>query len=171
MPARTSSSERRAAWIFVPALAVVLVYLVAGAALPAADCDGVSDEASGFAQGMALLVTAGSSLACLAAAGRHLARLHRAGSRSAAVGIAVAALAVLLGAVLISSGGEWIVPVFVGGLITTGLSFLVLLATMASGRRVGEAGVTLPLYLTGMAIFVFPTVLFFFALGNSGLGC
>ena len=42
---------------------------------------------------------------------------------------------------------------------------------MLSGRTIDEVGVTLPLYLTGMAIFVFPTVLFFFALGNSGLGC
>jgi hypothetical protein len=171
LPARTSSSERLAVWIFAPVLAVVLVYLVAGAALPTADCDGISDEASGFAQGMALLVTAGASLGCLAAAGLHLARLRRAGAGSASLGIAVSVLVVLLGALLISTGGEWILPFFAAGLIATGISFLVLLATVASGRTIDEVGVTLPLYLTGTAIFVYPTVLFFFALGNSGLGC
>ena len=150
---------------------MVLVYLVAGSALPAADCDGISDEASGFAQGMALLVTAGASLGCLTAAGLHLARLRRAGAGSASLGIAVSVLVVLLGAFLISTGGEWIVPFFVACLIATGVCFLVLLATMLSGRTINEVGLTLPFYLTGMAIFVYPTVLFFFALGNSGLGC
>ena len=150
---------------------MVLVYLVAGSALPAADCDGISDEASGFAQGMALLVTAGSSLCCLAAAGRHLSRLHRDGNGSASLGVAVVVLVVLLGAFLISVGDERIVPFFVAGLIATGVCFLALLGIMLSGRTVDEVGVTLPFYLTGMAIFVFPTVLFFFALGNSGLGC
>jgi uncharacterized membrane protein len=171
LPARTSSSERLAAWIFLPVLAVALVYVVAGSALPTADCDGISDEASGFAQGMALLVTAGSSLCCLAAAGRHLARLHRDGNGSASLGAVVVVLVVLLGAFLISVGDERIVPLFAAGLIATGVCFLALLGTMVSGRTTGEIGVALPLYLTGMAIFVFPTVLFFFALGNSGLGC
>jgi hypothetical protein len=171
LPARTSSSESLAAWIFTPALAVVLVFIVAGAALPTADCDGISDEASGFAQGMALLVTAGASLGCLAAAGLHLARLRRAGAASASIGIAVSALVVLLGAFLIATGGKWIVPIYVGILIATGVCFLALLATMVAGRTAGEAGAILPLYLTGMAIFVYPSVLFVFALGNSGLGC
>jgi uncharacterized membrane protein len=171
LPARTSSSERLGAWLFIPALAVVLVYLVAGSALPAADCDGISDEASGFAQGMALLVTAGASLCCLAAAGRHLTRLHRDGNGSASLGIAVVVLVVLVGALLISVGDERIVPFFVLGLIATGVCFLALLGIMLAGRTIDEVGVTLPFYLTGMAIFVFPTVLFFFALGNSGLGC
>jgi hypothetical protein len=171
LPARTSSSERLAAWIFIPALVVVLVFIVAGAALPTADCDGISDEASGFAQGMALLVTAGASLGCLAAAGLHLARLRRAGAASASIGLAVSVLVVLLGAFLIATGGQWIEPIYVGSLIATGGCFLALLGTMVFGRTIDEVGVILPLYLTGMAIFVYPSVLFVFALGNSGLGC
>ena len=171
-PGRTGeSSAELAASIFLPLVAVVLVYLVAAAALPSADCDGISDEASGFAQGMSLLVTAAASLGCLTAAGLHLARLHRAGEASASLGIAAFALVVLLGAILISIGGESIVAVFAAGLIATGVCFLAVLATMVAGRTMPGVAITLPLYLAGMAIFVYPTVLFFFALGNSGLGC
>lgn len=160
-----------AGWVFIPVLALILVYSVADAALPASDCDGISDEASGFAQGIALLVTAGASLLCLAAAARHFVRLRRAGSVAASPAIALGAAVVLFGALLISTGNEAIVPFVVVGLIATALCFVVLAGFVAARRTIDEVGVVLPLYLTGMAVFLYPAVLLLFAIGNSGLGC
>jgi hypothetical protein len=162
---------RLAASLFVPVVALVLVFVVADATLPGADCDGVSNEPSGLAEGLVLFVTAASSLACLAVAARRLLALRRAGDRTAPLGIALAAIAILVAAILLPTGGSLIVPLFVAGLAATGLSFLALLFVLPFGRTVDEVGVLLSLYLTGMGVFVYPTVLFLFAIGNSGIAC
>jgi hypothetical protein len=152
-------------------VAVVIVFVVADATLPGADCDGVSNEPSGFAQALVLLVTAAASLGCLSAAVRRLIVLIRAGDRTAPLGIGLSAIAVLAAAILLPTGGPLIIPLFVAGLAATGLAFLVLLFFLPARRTAGEAGLLLPLYLTGMGVFVYPTVLFLFAIGNSGIAC
>jgi hypothetical protein len=149
---------------------LIVVYAVGDAALPAADCDG-SNDASGSAETLALLVAAGASLSCLAGAVLHLARLRRANDGSASVGIAIIAGVVALGAILIAIGGDLFFIFFFAGLIGTGLCFLATVALIAYRRTPDLVGVTLSLYLTGMALFVYPPLLLLFALCNSGLGC
>jgi hypothetical protein len=168
---RRAPSVGPAGWVLLPVLALIAVFLVDQAALPSADCDGVDDEATGLLQVLALLVTGGASLACLVASGLRLARLRRAGSRTAPAGIAICAAAVALVAVLIAAGGEVVIPFFVGGLIATGLCFLAAVACALLRRGPDRFGIVLPLYLTGMAVFLYPAVLILFAIGNSGLGC
>jgi hypothetical protein len=148
-----------------------VVWIVADATLPASDCDGVSDEATGLAGFLVLAVIGAASLGACAAAAVRLATHFRADEGGAPLAVAVADCAIVLGAFLLPFSGAPIVGLFVLGLAATGLALLALLGYLVVGRGLNQAAVVLPVYLLGCGLFLYPSVLFLFAIGNAGLGC
>ena len=155
----------------MPLAALILVWLVADAALPASNCDGVSVEASDFAKVAALVVIGAASLgACLAAAIRLGSSLRSRDGRGP-LAVLLAAAAIVLGALLLPIGGAPVIALFVLGLAATWVALLGLLVMLAAGRSKDRTGPLLPVYLLGCGLFLYPSVLFLFAIGNAGLGC
>jgi hypothetical protein len=161
----------RAVWVFLPLLALVVVWIAADATLPASDCDGVSDEASGFARYLVLAVIGAASLGACAAAVLRISASFRAGEERGPLAVAVVGCAIVLGAFLLPISGPPVVGLFVLGLAATGLSLLALLVSLPSTRAREHCAAVLPVYLLGCGLFVYPSVLFLFAIGNAGLGC
>jgi uncharacterized membrane protein YczE len=160
-----------AAWVFLPLLALVVVWMVADATLPASDCDGVSEETSGFATYLVLAVVGAASLGTCAAAALRISASFRAGEELGPLAVAVIGCAIVLGAFLLPISGPPIVGMFFLGLPTTGLVLIALLVSLPSARAREHCAAMLPVYLLGCGLFAYPSVLFVFAIGNSGLGC
>jgi hypothetical protein len=115
-------------------------------------------------------VIGAASLAAVAAAAVRLMDAFRADDGHGPIAVAVAGCAIVLGALLLPYGAP-IVGILALGMAATAIALLALLAVLLVGRGAGPVAALLPVYLLGCGLFVYPSVLFLYAIGNSGIGC
>lgn len=157
-------------WAVLPVLGLLGI-LVVISFLPGSDCDGYGDDGITANEIVLIALAATASLGCVAATVRRLAALGRAGSDlPALIAVSVLGVAAILAIGALSSYG-----VFWGSLVIgtamTGLGLLVLLISWLMGRNADQAGVLVPLYLLGAALFVYPGFTVLALAVNSGAFC
>ncbi|HEX4307020.1 MAG TPA: hypothetical protein VHZ54_13365 [Solirubrobacterales bacterium] len=165
--------ERRGSlglWILGPVLGLAALILAIGP-LPQTGC-GPEITLTGSGAGVFYLTLA--AVLTASALGAGLWRLTRVGSRDAlirAAGFIGAVVVALVLARFIGGGSVAGVPtvmVFLVGLVVTFCAFSILVVSWWERARVEETGLTLPVYLLGTGLFVYPTLVDIVASFTSG---
>jgi hypothetical protein len=163
-----------APWLLLP-VGGLLVLLLAISRLPGSDCDGLEDPTN-TAEVVLIALAALASLGCVGAASLRVVSLVRAGrGPTRLLGVAAAGFlaTVILGALLADdfSGSDlfWALTFF--GVAITGVLLAVLIVAWIGRRRPDEAGLLVPFYLLGVALFVYPFLTAFALAINSGAFC
>ncbi len=155
---RSSEGQGLGWWIAGPLLALGLVVVLVGY-VPSPDCNGFGRERPDSQEVLLMIVTAIVSLAAIGGAIRHWMPLVRREGAWLSIGVVILGIGVLaILTALNRHGGGAFAAVFLIAVAATLAALVALLVAWGRGRRAGEVGPLLSIYLFGAGAFCLPGI-------------